>query len=216
MGSVSAIKTPDMNIENSLYGKGFDLVAGIDEAGRGPLAGPVVAAAVILPKSKEYHWYSDINDSKLLNASQREKLYEQINRDALAVGIGISSSVVIDELGIIKATRLAMRSAVLSLEVKPDSLIIDYVRLPEVLLHQQSFVKGDRKSRSIACASIIAKVARDRIMLSLDEMFPQYELRKNKGYGTKKHLECLEEFGPSVIHRHSFKPIKCRYERLLL
>lgn len=209
-------KKPDFSIEESLHDEGFNLIAGIDEAGRGPLAGPVVAAAVMLEKEKRYDWYDYIYDSKALCQKEREELYKNINRDALSVGVGICSSALIDEIGISKATRRAMYSAVLGLNPFPDSIIIDYVRLPNIMLHQKSFIKGDCLSCSIACASIIAKVTRDKIMLSLDTMFPEYGFRENKGYGTKHHLERISEKGPSLVHRHSFKPIKYRYEGKLL
>lgn len=195
--------------EKALRLKGYHYIAGIDEVGRGPLAGPVVAAAVIVPaKIKRAHWLNDIRDSKLLSATQRERLYEPIKEMAVSFGVGMISSQTIDIQGIAKATRLAMKQAVEQLSPKPDYLLIDYVKLPEVPLPQKGVIEGDSLCFSIACASIIAKVTRDRLMVELDSVYPGYGLAHHKGYGTREHLECLHRLGPCPIHRHSFQPVK--------
>jgi ribonuclease HII len=195
--------------EKAARNKGYSYIAGIDEVGRGPLAGPVVAAAVILPlKIKRATWLDDIRDSKLLSASQRERLYDRIKEISISYGVGMISSQTIDIQGIAKATRMAMKQAVEVLIPQPDFLLIDYVKLPEVSLPQKGVVEGDSICFSIACASIIAKVTRDRLMIELDTVYPGYGLAKHKGYGTKKHLECLQQLGPCPIHRRSFQPVK--------
>lgn len=195
--------------EKALRLKGFHYIAGIDEVGRGPLAGPVVAAAIILPpKIKRKPWVDDIKDSKLLSPVQRERLVNNIKDISVSFGIGMVSSQIIDIQGIAKATRLAMKYAVEQLSPGPDYLLIDYVKLPEVSLPQKGVVDGDSICFSIACASIIAKVARDHLMIELDAVYPGYGLANHKGYGTKQHLECLQRLGPCPIHRHSFHPVK--------
>lgn len=195
--------------ENALRLKGYNYIAGIDEVGRGPLAGPVLAAAVIIPpKIKRKLWVHDIKDSKMLTAAQRERLVDNIKEMAISYGIGMVSSQEIDIQGIAKATRLAMKYAVEQLSPKPDYLLIDYVKLPEVSLPQKGVVEGDSICFSIACASIIAKVARDHLMIELDAVYPGYGLANHKGYGTKQHLECLKRLGPCPIHRYSFQPVK--------
>jgi ribonuclease HII len=195
--------------EKALRLKGFYHIAGIDEVGRGPLAGPVVAAAVIVPtKIKRARWLNNIRDSKLLSAAQRERLYEPIKEMAVSFGVGMISSQTIDIQGIAKATRLAMKQAVEQLSPKPDYLLIDYVKLPEVSLPQKGVIEGDSLCFSIACASIIAKVTRDRLMIEWDAVYPGYGLAHHKGYGTREHLECLRRLGPCPIHRHSFQPVK--------
>jgi ribonuclease HII len=195
--------------EKALQVKGYNHIAGIDEVGRGPLAGPVVAAAVIMPpKIKRAAWLDDVRDSKLLSPSQRERLYDRIKEVVISSGIGMVSSQSIDIQGIARATRLAMKQAVEQLAPKPDFLLIDYVKLPEVSLPQKGVVEGDSICFSIACASIIAKVTRDRLMVELDSIYPGYGLANHKGYGTKKHLECLQRLGPCPIHRRSFQPVK--------
>ena len=188
--------------ENELYESGIKYIAGIDEVGRGPLVGPVVTAAVILPKD----FYDErINDSKKLTEKKRELLYDVIMENALSVGIGISSPEVIDEINILEATKKAMIEAVNNLSVKPQHLLIDAVKL-NVDIPQTSIIKGDAKSESIAAASIIAKVTRDRMMIELDKEHPEYDFKHNKGYGTKKHIESIEKYGILKEHRKTFAP----------
>lgn len=189
--------------ETELYNNGINFIAGIDEVGRGPLVGPVVTAAVILPKD----FYDErINDSKKLTEKKRELLYDVIMKNALSVGIGMSSPEVIDEINILNATKKAMIEAINNLSVKPEHLLIDAVKL-DIDIPQTSIIKGDAKSESIAAASIIAKVTRDRMMVELDKKYPMYDFKHNKGYGTKKHIEALYEYGPISEHRKSFAPV---------
>jgi len=199
---------PSFAEERILEAQGYQYIAGIDEAGRGALAGPVVAAAVILPHNMDTPWLSLVKDSKLLSPVRRELLFHHIHQEATAIGIGLAGCEVIDTLGIIKATRLAMKSAVEQLSPPPQTLLIDYMRLPEIKLPQKGITDGDSLCFSIACASIIAKVARDHMMMDLDKTYPGYVLAKHKGYGTKEHVACLQRLGPSPIHRQSFKPVK--------
>lgn len=191
-------------IEYRLYEKNYKLIAGIDEVGRGPLAGPVVAAAVILPRDFEL---IGLNDSKQLNEDKRNKFYEIICEQALDIGIGISGNDEIDEINIFEATKLAMKRAVLDLNQAPSYLLIDAVQLNDLPIEQQSIIKGDSKSISIAAASIVAKVTRDSMMKKLHEQYPMFHFISNMGYGTKEHLEALKQFGPSPVHRKSFKPV---------
>lgn len=189
--------------ENELYNNKINFIAGIDEVGRGPLVGPVVTAAVILPKD----FYDErINDSKKLTEKKRELLYDVIMENALSVGIGMSSPEVIDEINILNATKKAMVEAVNNLSIKPEHLLIDAVKL-DIDIPQTSIIKGDAKSQSIASASIIAKVTRDRMMVELDKKYPMYDFKHNKGYGTKKHIEALYKYGPLKEHRKSFAPV---------
>lgn len=176
-------------------------ICGIDEVGRGPLAGPVVAGAVILPKD---HTILYLNDSKKLSEKKRELLYDEIMEHAVATGIGMVGPVRIDEINILQATYEAMRMAIENLQVKPDVLLNDAVTIPEVEIPQVPIIKGDAKSISIAAASIIAKVTRDRLMKEYDQVIPGYDFAGNKGYGTKAHLEGLRRLGPSPIHRRTF------------
>ena len=188
--------------ENELYESGIKYIDGIDEVGRGPLVGPVVTAAVILPKD----FYDErINDSKKLTEKKRELLYDVIMENAVSVGIGISSEDVIDDINILEATKKAMIEAVNNLSVKPQHLLIDAVKL-NVDIPQTSIIKGDAKSESIAAASIIAKVTRDRMMIELDKEHPEYDFKHNKGYGTKKHIEAIEKYGILKEHRKTFAP----------
>ncbi len=180
---------------------GYRYICGIDEAGRGPLAGPVVAGAVVLGPETEILY---LNDSKKLSEKKREILYDEIREKAVAVGVGIVSPARIDEINILQATYEAMRMAVDSLEVRPDLLLNDAVTLPEIEITQVPIIKGDQKSVSIAAASIIAKVTRDRLMTEYDKVIPGYDFARHKGYGTKKHIEALKELGPSPIHRTTF------------
>ena len=176
-------------------------ICGIDEVGRGPLAGPVVAGAVILPRDCKILY---LNDSKQLSAKKRDELYDVIMENAVAVGIGMASPRRIDEINILQATYEAMRMAIGNLKVQPDLLLNDAVTIPEVEIPQVPIIKGDAKSVSIAAASIIAKVTRDRLMVEYDKVLPGYDFASNKGYGTKKHIEGLKELGPSPIHRRTF------------
>lgn len=180
---------------------GYQLVAGVDEAGRGPLAGPVVAAAVIFPPD---YMNAEINDSKQLSASQREKMYGIIEQDAVAVGMRVVDADVIDKVNILRASLGAMREAVLELSTSPDFLLVDGIHRIPIITPQKPLIKGDSLSVSIAAASIIAKVTRDRIMEMYHRQFPQYNFRKNKGYGTKEHIKAIREFGICKIHRQSF------------
>ncbi|MBQ8591512.1 MAG: ribonuclease HII [Lachnospiraceae bacterium] len=179
----------------------FGYVCGIDEVGRGPLAGPVVAGAVILPKDCQILY---LNDSKQLSEKKREELYDVIMSEAIATGIGYASPKRIDEINILQATYEAMREAVTNLSVKPDVLLNDAVTIPEVTIRQVPIIKGDAKSVSIAAASIIAKVTRDRLMVQYDSIMPEYGFASNKGYGAQAHIEALKKYGPSPIHRKSF------------
>lgn len=176
-------------------------ICGIDEAGRGPLAGPVVAGAVILPKDEKILY---VNDSKKLSEKKREMLYDEIMDRALAVGVGIVGPERIDEINILQATYEAMRMAVAQLKVQPDILLNDAVTIPDLKVRQVPIVKGDAKSISIAAASIIAKATRDRLMREYGQVFPEYEFASNKGYGTKSHIEALKTYGPTPIHRRTF------------
>ena len=176
-------------------------ICGIDEAGRGPLAGPVVAGAVVLPKGCRILY---INDSKKLSEARRELLYDEIMEKAVAVGLGFASPEKIDEVNILQATYIAMRQAIAELAVAPDLLLNDAVTIPEVSVKQVPIIKGDAKSISIGAASIIAKVTRDRLMKEYDAIMPEYGFAQNKGYGTKEHIEALQKYGPSPIHRKSF------------
>lgn len=198
---------PSLVEENGLCDKGYRLIAGIDEAGRGALAGPVVAAAVILPPSPDFKWLKSVRDSKELPAAKRESLFVLIKQDAIAVSVGIIAPQTIDVIGILNATKIAMCHAVEQLASAPDYLLIDFLRLPQLRISQKPITRGDKLCLSIACASIIAKVTRDRIMVELDQLHPGYGLADHKGYGTKKHVSCLRQNGPSPIHRHSFAPV---------
>ncbi len=195
--------------ENELYKNGIKYIAGIDEVGRGPLVGPVVTAAVILP----IDYYDErINDSKKLSEKKREMLYDVIMENAISVGIGISSNEVIDEINILEATKKAMLESINNLSVKPEHLLIDAVKL-NTDIPQTSIIKGDAKSQSIAAASIIAKVTRDRMLVELDKLHPEYDFKHNKGYGTKKHIEALYKYGALKEHRKSFEPVKSIVEK---
>ena len=180
---------------------GWGAVCGIDEAGRGPLAGPVVAGAVILPKDEKILY---VNDSKKLSEKKREMLYDEIMSRALAVGVGVVGPERIDEINILQATYEAMRMAVAQLKVQPDILLNDAVTIPDLKVRQVPIVKGDAKSVSIAAASIIAKVTRDRLMREYDQIFPEYDFASNKGYGTRSHIEALKALGPAPVHRRTF------------
>lgn len=193
-------RTYNMQSFERKYGE-YQYICGIDEVGRGPLAGPVCAGAVILPKDVDILY---INDSKQLSAAKREELYDIIKEKAIAVKTAYSSPEVIDDINILQATYRAMREAINELDVKPDILLNDAVNIPEVNIKQVPIIKGDAKSISIAAASIIAKVERDRLMVMYDELYPEYGFAKNKGYGSKEHIEALRKYGPCPIHRRSF------------
>lgn len=179
----------------------FSYICGIDEVGRGPLAGPVVAGAVILPRDCRILY---LNDSKQLSEKKREELYEVIMENAVSTGLGFVSPERIDEINILQATYEAMRQAIGKLEKEPDLLLNDAVTIPGVEIRQVPIIKGDAKSVSVAAASIIAKVTRDRLMVQYDEIYPEYGFASNKGYGAAAHLEALKKYGPTPIHRRSF------------
>ena len=181
--------------------KDYPYICGIDEVGRGPLAGPVVAGAVILPKDCDILY---INDSKKLSAAKREELYDIIMEQAVATGLGTIGPDRIDEINILQATYEAMREAISKLDPQPDLLLNDAVTIPQVEIHQVPIIKGDAKSVSIAAASIVAKVTRDRLMEEYDQVLPGYGFAKHKGYGTKEHIQALKNLGPTPIHRQSF------------
>jgi ribonuclease HII len=189
---------PNSREEQSLVQLGYHYIAGVDEAGRGALAGPVVAAAVIMPTALKSPWLKQVRDSKLLTPRQRETLCQK----------GVVSHEVIDGQDILIATRLAMKAAVTALSPSPQWLLIDYLKLPEINLPQKGITHGDALCLSIACASIVAKVARDRIMVELDTIYTGYDLAQHKGYGTAAHLACLRRLGASPIHRLTFKPVR--------
>lgn len=208
VGLINRPRLPSFAEEKALEAQGYRYIAGVDEVGRGALAGPVLAAAVILPGNMDPPWLSQIKDSKELTPARRQLLFHHIHEIAVAIGIGLASPEVIDTQGIVKATRLAMKLAIEQLSPSPDTLLIDYLLLPEIELSQKGVVDGDSTCFSIACASIIAKVTRDRLMVELDKVYPGYLLANHKGYGTREHFACLQQLGPSPIHRQSFKPVK--------
>ena len=199
---------PSFKEENRLYREGYRLIAGLDEAGRGALAGPILAAAVILPRKIRAAWLDRVRDSKMLSPKQRLALFDYICDAATGVGFGMVSHDYIDRWGIASANRLAMQQAIEQLEPSPDFLLIDYLRLPDVPLPQKGITNGDALCITIACASIIAKVIRDRIMVTLDAVVPGYNLGQHKGYGTEEHIRYLEKLGPSSIHRLSYQPLR--------
>ena len=200
--------SPTFVEEQSYWQHGHTLVAGIDEVGRGPLAGPVVAAAVIFSPQFNIPWLEQVRDSKKLSAKKREYLSSCIQAEAVSFGIGVVSHEEIDSLGIVGATKLAMRTAVEQLADTPDALLIDAVKLPEIAIRQRSIIKGDNISRSIAAASIVAKVYRDRLMGEYDGCYPGYGFARNAGYGTREHMNRLREIGCCPIHRTSFAPVR--------
>ncbi len=199
---------PSFIEEELLEAQGYRLIAGVDEVGRGALAGPVVAAAVILPRGVNAPWLDGVRDSKQLTPAKRELLFHRICEKAIAIGIGATAHDLVDKMGIVTATRLAMKEAVERLSPPAESLLIDYMRLPEVGLPQKGITNGDDLCFSIACASIIAKVARDRLMVDFDRVYPGYGLARHKGYGTREHFARLVKLGPCPIHRRSFRPVK--------
>jgi ribonuclease HII len=201
-------QVPNLDHESELESQGYELIAGIDEVGRGALAGPVVAGAVILPRPANLSWLGLVRDSKELDSKKRESLFDLINKEAVAVGIGIIPPQVIDSVNILKATKLAMMQAVEKLPRQPGFLLIDRVTLSQCPLPQRGITRGDRLCLSIACASIIAKVTRDRIMEEFDQTYPGYGFAQHKGYGTGIHISCLRKLGPSPIHRLYFAPVR--------
>lgn len=193
-----------LEYENNLYKEGVTLIAGVDEVGRGPLIGPVVACACILPVN---FYHKDIKDSKKLSEKKREEMYKIIKENAISIGLGIVSEKVIDEVNIYEATKIAMKEAIKNLNITPGHVLIDAMKL-ELNIPSTSIIKGDAKSESIAAASIIAKVTRDHMLDEMDKEYPMYDLKNNKGYGTKKHLEALQTYGPCKYHRVSYSPVR--------
>lgn len=197
--------------ENELYDKSIELIGGVDEVGRGPLIGSVVAACVVLPRGFEL---VGLTDSKKLSEKKREMYYDIIMDKAVAVGIGIVDEKKIDEINIYEATKVAMKEAIKNTNIKLEHVLIDAMPL-DIDVPTTSIIKGDSKSISIAAASVIAKVTRDRMMYELDEKYPMYELASNKGYGTKKHIEAIKEYGITKYHRLSFKPVSDYKDKVL-
>ena len=191
----------DYSYEATAHENGYKVVCGIDEAGRGPLAGPVFAAAVILP---ENYSHPVLNDSKKLSEKKRDAVYDDIIKDAVCYSVGIATEEEIDEINILNATFLAMKRAVEGLSVKPDFAYIDGNQYPKTGIKEETIIKGDGKCISVAAASIVAKVSRDRFMLEIDKEYPEYQFSKHKGYGTKLHYEMIEKYGVSKVHRRSF------------
>jgi ribonuclease HII len=202
---------PSFAEERLFLAEGYKLTAGVDEVGRGCLAGPVVACAVILPCNVRRPWLKEVRDSKLLTHDKRAYLFSYIEETAIAVGTGLVAHDIIDTIGIGNASKLAMQLAIEELNPSPDSLLIDYFKLPEVKLPQKGIIDGDGLCYSIACASIIAKVTRDLLMIELDGQYPGFGLSHHKGYGTKEHWRCIEEKGLSPIHRLTFCHLKERF-----
>jgi ribonuclease HII len=198
--------TPDDVFECEAWTRGFRRIAGLDEVGCGPLAGPVVAAAVIIPR--RCGALIGLRDSKRLTEEQRESFYQVITDVAIGVGVGIVDAQVIDAVNIRQAARLAMEDALTQLSPPPDFLILDAIRLPRVLIEQRMVIKGDGLCLSVAAASVIAKVTRDRLMVEADRRFPKYRFLAHKGYGTAEHLRLLRRYGPCPLHRRSFRPIR--------
>lgn len=201
--------SPHIQYEQELHTAGYHTIAGIDEAGRGCWAGPVVAAAVVLSPQvlREPSLLAGIDDSKKLSEQQRERAYERIKQGAISTGVGIVPAYLIDAYGIVPATRLAMTIALLSLSMLCDALLIDAMQLHIPTLHQQALIKGDSQSLSIAAASIIAKVTRDHLMMEADRAFPGYQFARHKGYGTAIHQRALREIGICALHRRTFRPV---------
>ena len=194
-----------LDYQNQFYSNEVKLIVGVDEAGRGPLAGPVVAAAVIFPRA---YINKEINDSKQLSEKKREKLFDEIYKNAIAVGVGIVSAEKIDEINIYEATKVAMKEAINNLKHKYDLILTDAMKLKGFDRRVIDIIKGDAKALPIAAASIVAKVTRDRLMNELDNKYPNYGFKKHKGYGTKLHLDALDKYGPiKGIHRFSYKPV---------
>ncbi len=200
----------DLAEEKKIFCRNYDIIGGLDEAGRGPLAGPVVAACVMIKANFSINnEISEINDSKKLTAEKRELLFELIKKHFIEVGVGICDHQTIDRINILQATFLAMKKAISSIKNKPRFLLVDgSIKIPNCSIPQETFVRGDGRIFTIAAASIIAKVTRDRIMLEMDKLYPDYGFKEHKGYGTKQHLEKLKQYGPCAIHRLSFNRVK--------
>ena len=193
-----------LKYEKALYKEGYNLIAGLDEVGRGPLVGPVVTAAVILPKNYKL---KGLNDSKKLTPKQRDKFYDILVKDAISIGIGMCDAKTIDEINIYEATKVAMKEALNNLSIKPDYVLIDAMKL-DIDTPHLPIIKGDAKSLSIAAASVVAKVTRDRMMDELDKVHPEYGFKSHKGYPTKKHLEALKKYGPLENYRFTYGPVR--------
>ncbi len=214
-------KSCGLELENGLWEQGLKIVAGVDEVGRGPLAGPVVAACVVFPQTVNGKQFTvdsleGVNDSKKLTSVKREEMFELITKNALDVGVGIVGEMEIDKVNILNASLTAMRIAVNKLKVLPDFILVDgNQKIPNLPLPQMTVVKGDALSLSVAAASIIAKVTRDRIMLEYHQRYPEFCFAENKGYGTKTHIQALKTFGPCKIHRQSFRMVQlCRSNQM--
>ena len=203
---------PTFIYEEDLWAQGADLVAGVDEVGRGPLAGPVVAAAVLLPPRSRFPWLARVRDSKVLSPARREELASRIRKDAVAIGLGVMPHRLVDAAGIVEATRRAMLTALAELSSEPEFVLIDALALPRCRLPHRPIIHGDGLSLSIACASIVAKVARDQLMLEADGRFSGYGFARNKGYATREHLDALTRLGPCDIHRRTFAPVRACLE----
>ena len=201
-------RIPSFAEEEILWQQGFQLVAGIDEVGRGPLAGPVVAAAVVFAPNCDRPWIDQLRDSKTLTPARRALLANSIAQDCLAFGIGVVQHDQVDTMNILEATKLAMRKALDQLIVTPDALLIDALKIPGISTYQKSIIKGDAISRSIAAASIVAKVHRDIMMAEYDQKYPGYGFSRNVGYGTREHIEALNRIGCCPIHRTTFAPVR--------
>lgn len=201
-------RMPEFTEERLCWQKGYRLVAGIDEVGRGCLAGPVVASAVIMSLDKPAFWFNEVKDSKLLTPAQREYLFPFIHEAAISIGTGVVHPAVIDDHGMTYAVRLAMKRAINNLRPKAEYVLIDYLSIPDLELPQKGVKDGDTLCFSIACASIVAKVFRDHLMIGLDKKYPGYGFNRHKGYGTEEHVACLRRLGPSPVHRRSFEPVK--------
>jgi ribonuclease HII len=205
---IKAGKALKLTEEKNCLSQGYSLVAGIDEVGRGCLAGPVVASAVIMPHDIRPAWFKKVRDSKLLTPEQREYLSPLIHEAAISIGTGVVDSYIIDSMGMTEAVRTAMKIAIKKLMPQPGYLLIDYLTIPGMEIPQKGVENGDTVCFSIACASIVAKVFRDHLMIEMDKKYPGYGLDRHKGYGTREHLASLRKLGPSPIHRRLFQPVK--------
>jgi ribonuclease HII len=207
-GHTKIVKALEFDEEDMAEAQGFALVAGVDEVGRGCLAGPLVASAVIVSKERDGEWLKIVRDSKVLSPRQREYLVPFIYQAAVSVGTGVVSPRLIDSIGMTGAVISAMKAAINNLMPTPDYLLIDYLTLPDMSISQKGIVDGDAVCFSIACASIVAKVYRDRLMVELDRKYPGYGFARHKGYGTREHLNGLKKFGPCPLHRRLFQPVR--------
>ncbi len=205
---MTPVAAPTYDEEAELLDAGYGVIAGVDEAGRGSLAGPVVAGAAILPVHPDGDWLRGIRDSKQLTPNQREESLRTMREASVILATGTATAAEIDDIGIIGATRAAMARAIDALPVRPDFLLLDAIQLPGIKIHQHSIIKGDAKCFSIAAASIIAKVTRDEIMRNADDDYPGYGFAQHKGYATRQHLDSLEAIGPCMIHRFTFAPVR--------